>query len=189
MKDSHSVDAAGQAFFNWIQRSELPSLGPERGRGLLSTEQLDQALDDWLQEFVLGKKLGPLFRSAALFWHDHLDASHTISQSIRTPEGSLLHGMMHRREPDYPNAKYWFSRAGHHAIEDVLSQRLKEEGRLDAHEMERLVPGGLWDPHSFVDLVEASLAGRPGAWSIDTLRYIQGVEFQSLILCVLGQDD
>ena len=64
---ARSVDAAGQAFFDLIQRSELPSLGPERGRSLLSTERLDQALDDWLQEFVLSKKLGPLFRSAALF--------------------------------------------------------------------------------------------------------------------------
>ena len=78
MKDSHSVDAAGQAFFNWIQRSELPSLGPERGRGLLSTEQLDQALDDWLQEFVLGKKLGPfLARSPRCFSYDFSIHSHT----------------------------------------------------------------------------------------------------------------
>lgn len=49
-------------------------------------------------------------------WHDFLDESHTISQSISTPEGSWWHGIMHRREPDAWNSKYWFRRVGHHPV-------------------------------------------------------------------------
>src|SRR5262245_27341324 len=41
-------------------------------------------------------------------WFDFLDESHTVSQAIHTPEGSFWHGVMHRREGDYGNAKYWF---------------------------------------------------------------------------------
>lgn len=40
-----------------------------------------------------------------------LDRSHDLSQQLKTPQGSFLHGVMHRREGDYGNAKYWFHRA------------------------------------------------------------------------------
>src|SRR6516162_5234245 len=43
-------------------------------------------------------------------FHDFLDESHKISQDIDTVEGSYWHGILHRREPDYSNAAYWFRR-------------------------------------------------------------------------------
>src|SRR5687767_13390080 len=45
-------------------------------------------------------------------YFDFLDESHAISQDLDTAEGSYWHGILHRREPDYPNAKYWFRRVG-----------------------------------------------------------------------------
>ncbi len=55
-------------------------------------------------------------------WHDFLEESHRISQEIACAEGSYWHGMMHRREADYSNAKYWFRRVGAHEVYQQLSQ-------------------------------------------------------------------
>jgi len=47
---------------------------------------------------------------------DFMKESHDISQQIATPSGSYWHGMLHRREPDAFNAKYWMARVGEHPI-------------------------------------------------------------------------
>jgi hypothetical protein len=53
-------------------------------------------------------------KSALLLWNDNLTRAHEIAQEITTPTGSYLHGVMHRREPDYGNSKYWFQKVGDH---------------------------------------------------------------------------
>ena len=91
-----------------------PTLGPERRADALPLIELENDLESTVSQSGISIFKADLVRSAALLWHDHLDASHTLSQDIRSSDGSFLHGIMHRREPDYPNAKYWFNRAGSH---------------------------------------------------------------------------
>ena len=49
-------------------------------------------------------------------YHDGLAESHAISQGLDTPEGSFWHAVMHRREPDPWNSKYWWKRVGSHPV-------------------------------------------------------------------------
>ena len=48
--------------------------------------------------------------------------SHAISQDLATPEGSYWHAILHRREPDAFNAKYWFRRVGAHPVVAALAR-------------------------------------------------------------------
>ena len=81
--------------------------------------------------------------AGVLLLHDDLEKSHTISQGIEAAEGSYWHGIMHRREPDYPNAKYWFGKVGPHQVFDELAEH----------------NGGSWDPYDFIDDIARAAAG------------------------------
>lgn len=52
-----------------------------------------------------------------------LDESHRLSQGIETADGSFWHAIMHRREGDYANAKYWFRRVGDHPVFAALEEK------------------------------------------------------------------
>ena len=43
---------------------------------------------------------------------DAIDEAHTFFQDAPGDLGAYWHGMMHRREGDFENARYWFRRAG-----------------------------------------------------------------------------
>jgi hypothetical protein len=94
-------------------------------------------------------------------YHNFLDESHRISQEIETSTGSYWHGILHRREPDYANAKYWFRKVGDHPIYKPLTAAAAEiAASAEAHPSAALLAKqSNWDPFAFIDLCEASLTG------------------------------
>lgn len=169
---------------------ESPWLGSEVRAGVLGETELNQKLD----EFFLQSRITPhrqrLIRALLLLWHDHLDASHTISQGIENADGSFLHAMMHRREPDYSNAKYWWRRVGAHPAFIGIAQRVGEllarrRQREEADLAKRLLPGSKWDACAFVDLCEAAAGS---GQHIDLCREIQRIETEVLLNQLLTKD-
>ncbi|MCA9187258.1 MAG: hypothetical protein R3E01_11820 [Pirellulaceae bacterium] len=102
--------------------------------------------------------------SGLWLWNNYLDRSHTISQSIDTISGSFWHGIMHRREGDYGNAKYWFRHVGQHPVFSELAQQSRQLAQTHPLSDHLLPPcrDGQWDPYVFVDLCEqANRTRRP----------------------------
>ncbi|MBT3911819.1 MAG: hypothetical protein HOF22_01330, partial [Verrucomicrobia bacterium] len=114
---SQPSNPAFTVFMQAIDTGNLPGLGPE----VRSSAQPSAALAQAVGALGLSGESADLAKAAALLWHDHLDESHTVSQDIGSADGSFLHGIMHRREPDYPNAKYWFRRVGDHPCFPALA--------------------------------------------------------------------
>jgi hypothetical protein len=174
------------AFQKLMATPEPPRLGPQPRSGTLPPSELNLALDSLFAREKISADRQPLLRSTALLWHDHLDESHTISQGIETREGSWLHGIMHRREPDYGNAKYWFHRVGQHNAFPILAGRVAALLRDDHSGLaKRLIETGNWMPFAFVDECERAEEGSDAAL-IATLQKIQAAEFDVLVEHVLS---
>jgi hypothetical protein len=95
--------------------------------------------------------------SGLWLWHDFLEPSHLISQGIETPAGSLMHAIMHRREGDFSNAKYWLRQAGTHpAFESIRAKADAMINTLPADKLLFKLTANGWNPAAFVDFCEAA---------------------------------
>lgn len=111
--------------------------------------------------------------------YDFLDLSHTISQSITTPTGSYWHGIMHRREGDFSNAKYWFRRVGEHPVFWPLAEQVQTQVSQHAV-LKSLLEGGGWDPYAMVDACQASQADPANSTDLEICRDVQQWEWELL---------
>ena len=98
--------------------------------------------------------------------HDFLDESHGISQDLDTAEGSFWHAIMHRREPDASNSKYWWRRVGSHPVLKQLREQAPGVGY------------SFTTPEAFVDFCER--VRDTGTTDEETARRVHLLEWQLL---------
>ncbi|MGB0372908.1 MAG: hypothetical protein ACPGN3_16370 [Opitutales bacterium] len=91
---------------------------------------------------------------------DALDSAHDVINRVDSATGCLWHGILHRREGDYPNARYWMHQAGNHPIYNYLAQGagaiLAQMGALETDEIHANIR--VWDAMFFVKLCERAVS-------------------------------
>ena len=97
------------------------------------------------------QNMAQVARAGLLLAAGGLEEAHAIVQQLETPEAYYWHGIVHRREPDWSNARYWFRRLGHHVVLDELTNLMKTDSMISTKES---FPSMKWDPFTFVDLCE-----------------------------------
>ncbi len=137
-----------------IESAPLPGL---RGRPISNTTAAK------VSELVSSHQLSGNLQEAALWLlAGDLERSHKISQSFENADGSYWHGIMHRREGDFWNSKYWFRRVGKHPGLSQLAEQISncQETRQWAA---RYFPGLLSADtvaDTLVDGCEAAVSGK-----------------------------
>ncbi|MEX0791940.1 MAG: hypothetical protein WD045_02305 [Pirellulaceae bacterium] len=164
-----------------IQSAPLCPLGP--GQPIRSAYPLLRELDVETLEgdySLVDPEMASACISGLWLLMNFLDESHAISQDLPSSTGSYWHGLMHRREPDYSNAKYWFRRAGDHPVMADLAQEaatLAEAMALDPT-VRFLADANSWDPDAMVDACEA--AARSKTQQETLLREVAQAEWRLL---------
>ncbi|MDF2962240.1 MAG: hypothetical protein K0S39_3975 [Paenibacillus sp.] len=129
--------------------------------------------------------------------NESLDKSHELSQDIHHATGSYWHGIMHRMEGDYSNAKYWFRQVGTHTVFTSLFKQAKNvylQAEADSiqsaalkGQLERLTAGSAWDPYLFVDIVQQQVQVAQEEQAEKLLLKIQQIEMKLLLQYSLEQ--
>ncbi|HUC91814.1 MAG TPA: hypothetical protein VMS09_07285 [Paenibacillus sp.] len=177
-------------WMEWLERRDpLLALRPgETWNASLDEEIAKLEAVDWpgKEEEALALKAG------LLLWNGSLDRSHAISQQVETPWGSLWHGVMHRMEGDYGNAKYWFHMAGSLPVFEKLQKAVAEAigcgpraaglppSRV-ADSIAAIAEQREWHPFLFVDAVTAQERGQGGERTRSLLETIQHAELSMLV--------
>ena len=157
-----------------LRGRDLPLLRPDR----VWDAKLTGAIDS-LNASALGLKDGDFFecvKSGLHLWNDDLDWAHRIAQEIGGSPAGHWHGIMHRREGDYGNSRYWFRKVGASPVFPGLlaaAQLLAKDHPGDA--LAKWVSGQKkWDPIAFIGACEKLEED-------EYLRKIQIKEFEILV--------
>ena len=116
-------------------------------------------LREQIQQFQLPRATATqltALRAGLFLLNDFLDESHSCSQSLEglgpLHTGDYWHAILHRREPDYSNSKYWFRHVGRHPAMFDLAQRIPSQIPQSVPALAAVLRGGTWDAMAFVDL-------------------------------------
>jgi len=140
---------------------ELPPLGPGTPRSHLEQRLSEVTPEALFKATVIDADSAACCLAGIWLWNGFLDHSHELSQSFDTYEAAWWHGIMHRREPDASNAKYWFRKVGDHPLFSTLGERVRlYASKADLPtEAQWLSQCQHWNPSQFIDSCETVRCG------------------------------
>lgn len=184
-----SPETLAAEFKALIDTAGLPGLDLQPRPQVESLESLLPRVSQFCQTHRLTGVSSTLLRGIALLWHDQEPEAHTIAQDIHDRDGSWLHAIIHRREPDYSNARYWFHQVGQHPGYAYLAKSaadiLDQSGTN--HLAQKLLPGGKWSAFDFVDLCQAALRNKQDTQTFALCQQLQAAEFAAFIHHVIEE--
>jgi hypothetical protein len=87
-------------------------------------------------------------------WFDLEPQAHAIVQSHADGTGAVWHAILHRREGDFSNAKYWVRQVGRHPAYSAIAARVGGMlCDLPADKSLLKLAASSWDAAAFVDLI------------------------------------
>jgi hypothetical protein len=116
-------------------------------------------------------KSAALIRGGLHYAVDALEKAHAHFQDDTSDLASYWHGMMHRREGDFDNARYWYRRAGRLPIAATLHAAACEHSPTMARQ-------DTWDAYLLTGLCEQVKHGDPDL--LPECIKLQTVEFEGL---------
>jgi hypothetical protein len=109
-------------------------------------------------------------RSLFLLGAGDLDGAHVIVQDLTSSNAAYIHGMIHRVEGDFGNARYWFNRAQVHPTAAEIYRRAAVNSL-------RIAALSVWDPAVVTDMAEVARRTGPS----DELKTVLAIEYEVLI--------
>jgi hypothetical protein len=161
-----------EAYTRLVVRGAGSAKGKQLLTGVTASQLVSQPIAD--------RQAADALLAGLWLWHDWLDESHQISQSIASPTGSFWHAIMHRREGDFGNSKYWYARCKTHPVMRTIAvgatpilgdPSTREQGVIGS----KISFSNGFDPDDFADWVE-QVHARPE----DDPGYRAAVEIQKL---------
>jgi hypothetical protein len=156
--------SSGAHFYKEIE-SRLPKLGLVQGtpsHTKLIKEIQIVPLDKLLGSTVTSQPMAEAVKAGLCMAFDAWEEAHVIAQDLDTVEGSYWHGIVHRREPDAGNAKYWFRQVGQHPVFEQLGSEETREALASTTAFDFIVQLGSWEANRFIDLcMECETGQRP----------------------------
>jgi hypothetical protein len=163
------------AFINeFLREAQLPRLSaqePLPDRRLI--QRVEAAKDDEIA--AAGGQEAMCSRSLLLMAAGDLDQAHRIVQAMSTSEGAYIHGLIHRIDDDFDNARYWFRRAGAQSATTEMYRRASVVSATVASRSN-------WDPFLVTDMLETSR----NTGVTEELRTILTIEFEELLVGCRG---
>jgi hypothetical protein len=112
-----------------VELAKLPDLAGRR-----ATPSLSSQITTWRQASrsantpnTYSPEKADLILAGLWLLEGDLDASHELSQKWETPTGSYWHAIMHRREGDFGNSKYWYRRIRKHPAAESFQKLVQSE--------------------------------------------------------------
>ena len=154
---------------DFLRQAQLPRLSAQEP---IPDKRLIQRIAV-AEDHEIAKANGPetrCIRSLLFIAAGGVDQAHRIVQEISTSDAAYIHGIVHRIDDDFDNARYWFRRAPMHPAAPEMYRRAAANSLAVASHP-------IWDPLLVTDMVKTSRT----AGVTEELRGILTIEFEVLL--------